>query len=262
MGAFDGLAEIYEKSRLGYPVELRDHLIEMGALGADTAVVDLGAGTGQLARLAAEISTDVLAIDPEPDMAETGRRLTVDVPAIRWRVGADRDISTLIDPAADLVMIGNAFHHMDQASLLRNLDKLVSSDGAIVICSTSVPVWLQDAAWSHAVRDQLRIELGRQVGRGGTPDHESDKAALGASAFNRVEEWSYTRDQQRSADSIVGEIASSASGQIDSDAIGRLLDALAPHLTAGAVVEHVTTTAIIGRRAHWQHSPAVCAEPE
>lgn len=45
MGSFDGVAEIYEKSRHGYPTEFRDHLVEIGALTPGSVVVDLGAGT-------------------------------------------------------------------------------------------------------------------------------------------------------------------------------------------------------------------------
>ena len=48
MGSFDGVAEMYDEARHGYPAALRDYLVDVAALKAETAVVDLGAGTGQL----------------------------------------------------------------------------------------------------------------------------------------------------------------------------------------------------------------------
>lgn len=248
MGSFDGVADIYERSRHGYPDELREHLLRIRALRDDSAVVDLGAGTGQMATMAAEVASKVVAIDPEPDMVRVGREVTSDHPAIQWMLGADRDVFELLAPPVDLVLIGNAFHHMDQAELLTNLDSLVTPSGFVVICSTSIPVWLQDTDWSRALRHQLRQELGRPISGGGTPDHESDMAVLDSSPFSDVETWVFAEERQRSGQSVVGEVVSSASGAIETRSADRLLAALKPYLTDGAVTENVTTTALIARR--------------
>ena len=76
-------------------------------------------------------------------------------------IGADSDVLQFLDSPIDLVLVGNAFHHMDQPRLLASLDGLVSPTGVLVVCSTSVPVWLQDTDWSATVRDQLSVESGR-----------------------------------------------------------------------------------------------------
>lgn len=248
MGSFDGVADIYEKARHGYPSELRDHLVRIGALEANSAVVDLGAGTGQLATMAASVASDVVAIDPEPDMVQVGQRATAGLPAIRWVSGADRDILKLLARPVDLVLMGNAFHHMDQVTLLVDLDSLVAPSGAVVVCATSIPVWLQDTEWSATLRHQLSQELGRPISKAGVPDHESDMAVLSSSPFSDVDRWLLTRDQRRSAESIVGEVLSSASGAIEDAATERLLSALEPYLTNGSVTENVKTTALIARR--------------
>ncbi len=248
MGDFDGVAEIYQASRHLYPTELRDHLVAVGALSGRSVVVDLGAGTGQLAMLAAGVASSVIAVDPEPEMVEVGRQVTGDHPTIRWVFGADRDLLELIQPPVDLVLIGNAFHHMDRETLLRDLDRLVDASGHVVVCSTSIPVWLQDAPWSAALRDQLSVELGRPVGAGGTPDHDSDMEILGTSAFSEVKRWTLARQQPRSVESIVGEVVSSSSGAIDGTAAERLRSTLAPYVVDGLVTERVITTALLARR--------------
>ncbi len=76
VGAFEGVAETYEESRRGYPVELRTHLVDSGALTQQCVVVDLGAGTGQLVRLLAPVAAQVVAVEPEADMLGVGRQVT------------------------------------------------------------------------------------------------------------------------------------------------------------------------------------------
>ncbi|MCP3855106.1 MAG: class I SAM-dependent methyltransferase [Actinomycetia bacterium] len=248
MGSFDGVAGIYSESRHSYPSELRDYLVRIEALEDNSVVVDLGAGTGQLAALAATVASQVVAIDPEPDMVRVGRRATAELPSVRWVLGADRDLPDLLPRPVDLVLIGNAFHHMDHVRLLADLDSLVTPSGAVVVCSSSVPVWLQETDWSAMLRQHLTQELGRPIGPAGTPDHESDMADLSNSPFSDVERWLWTREQQRGAESIVGEILSSASGAIDEAAAERLNSALEPYLANGTVTENVKTTALIATR--------------
>ncbi len=248
MGSFAGAAEIYERDRHSYPSELRDHLVRIGCLSGDSMVVDLGAGTGQLSRLSAEVAASVTAIDPEPDMVRVGAEATSTHPNVRWLLGTDQDVLDLLDPPVDLVLIGNAFHHMNQASLLSDLDSLVGPVGAVVVCSSSIPVWLQLSPWSFDLRDALSRELGRPIGGGGTPDHDSDVGTLNASTFSYVDRWRVERSHRRSAKSIVGEVVSATSGAIDDAAAGRLLAVLGPHLDDGTVSENVVTTALIARR--------------
>lgn len=248
MGKFDGVAATYDKARHRYPDELRDHLVQTDVLRSDCVVVDLGAGTGQLATMAAGVASQVLAIDPEPDMVHVGRQATIGRPNVQWKLGADRDVRNLILDPVDLVLIGNAFHHMDQSTLLGDLESVVAPGGAVVVCSTSIPVWLQSTDWSTTLRERLSQELGRAVGNGGVPNHDSDVLVLGASRFSNVETWMFVRDQQQTGESIVGEVISSASGAISDRAGERLLAALEPYLTEGAIVENVKTTALVARR--------------
>ncbi len=248
MGSFDGLADVYEEARLRYPPELCDHLVAVNVLRPESHVIDLGAGTGQLARLMASVASRVTAIDPEPDMVRIGMQATRGIEQISWLVGADNDLASLVGSPVDLVVIGNAFHHMAQRDLLADLDNMVCSSGAVVICSSSVPVWLQDTDWSRDLRSALSAELGREVSSGGTPDHVSDSAVLGASSFSAVAEWVFERDQRRSVQNIVGEVVSSASGAIDEAAAARLTDTVTAHAEGGTITELVKTTALIAQR--------------
>ena len=213
-----------------------------------TTVLDLGAGTGQLALMAAPFVASVLSVDPEPDMVSVGHKATSEFPNVRWELGADSDVVELVDEPIDLVLIGNAFHHMDRAALLVDLDQVVAQSGAVVVCSTSKPVWLQDTAWSVALRHQLSEELGREVGAEGTPRHSSDAVLLGASEFSEVDRWESHVDGHRSIESIVGEVVSSASGALDEAAIARISASLEPYSSDWVVDEQVESVALVARR--------------
>lgn len=251
MGSFDGVAEEYEEARRSYPVALRQHLAHEGLLTPQSVVVDLGAGTGQVARLLAVVAHEVIAIEPEPDMVRVGVEATANFDNIRWQQGSDTDVGRILQhQIVDLVVIGNAFHHLNQPVLLQDLDRLVSGGGAVVVCSSSTPVWLQETDWSVALRSALSAELGTDVSsRAGVPDHLGDTTVLARSPFSAVDTWVEERSERRTCESVVGEVVSSASGRIDPTMAARLQAAIEPFASAGSVRETVTTTALIARRS-------------
>ena len=248
VGAFEGVAEIYEESRLGYPIELQTHLVDTGALTRHSLVVDLGAGTGQLVRLVAAVAARVVAIEPEADMLGVGQQVTGGLSNVRWVQGRDSDLRRHFAAGEiDLVMIGNAFHQMDQRRLLQDLDLLVSPDGAVCIAVSSVPVWLQDSDWSLALRSALEDELGPLDGSG-VPDTDANAAVLIDSAFSDVSVWSFEQPGTRTCECVLGEIVSSASGRLSRPVLDRLRDAIEPFADHGEFPEVVRTTGAIASR--------------
>ena len=250
MGSFDGVAEDYQEARRSYPDALRERLVSEGLLGSQSVVVDLGAGTGQLARLLAVVAREVVAIEPESDMVRVGTEATADFDNVRWQQGSDSDVPRILGHRfVDLVAIGNAFHHLDQPVLLRTLDQHIEDGGAVAVCSSSTPVWLQDAEWSAALRSVLSTELGADVGsRAGVPDHHAEALVLADSPFAVVDKWVDERSERRSCESVVGELVSSASGRISPAAAIRLRTAIEPFASSGFVQETVTATALVARR--------------
>lgn len=103
-GSFGIDAEAYDRHRPSYPAVLVDVL-----LAGDTHdVVDVGCGTGKLARLLVDRGVEVLGIEPDARMAEVARRHGVAVevsPFETWDAGGR---------TFDLVTAAQSWHWVDQ----------------------------------------------------------------------------------------------------------------------------------------------------
>ena len=68
--SFGDVADVYDRSRPGYPAEALDWLLPAGSPGRPLRVLDLGAGTGKLTRSLLARDLDVVAVEPTPGMRE------------------------------------------------------------------------------------------------------------------------------------------------------------------------------------------------
>jgi SAM-dependent methyltransferase len=100
-------ATLYEKYRLPYAVEAVGDLL--GRIGDVQVVADIGAGTGQLARLFADRCAKVCAIEPDPTMRQVAASALADSATVEIRAGFAEQ-TTLATNSIDLIVIGNAFH--------------------------------------------------------------------------------------------------------------------------------------------------------
>ena len=74
---FDGAAQLYEASRLGYPGDIVTFAVATAALGAGSAVLEVGCGTGQLTERLARFGFRLTAIDLGPSLIAAARRRLV-----------------------------------------------------------------------------------------------------------------------------------------------------------------------------------------
>ncbi|MEE8144137.1 MAG: methyltransferase domain-containing protein, partial [Kiloniellales bacterium] len=72
---FGRTAEDYGRHRAGFPDALFDRLGAFGLNGPGLRVVDLGTGTGSLARGFARRGAEVVGLDPSRDLMAEARRL-------------------------------------------------------------------------------------------------------------------------------------------------------------------------------------------
>lgn len=121
--SFGAVAAAYDLGRPTFPVEA---LIWILGAGRGLQVLDLGAGTGKLAAVAAELGHDVIAVDPSQEMLEVCRRR----PGIDTMVGAAESIP-LAHGSVDAVIVGQAFHWFDHARALPEIARVLRPNGVL-----------------------------------------------------------------------------------------------------------------------------------
>jgi SAM-dependent methyltransferase len=124
-------ATLYEKYRLPYSSQAVTDLLSY--IGPVRVVADIGAGTGQLARLFAERCTRVYAVEPEPAMRQVASTALADWPTIEIRAGCAEQ-TTLAEHSLDLIVIGNAFHRF-KPEACAELRRILKPSGWIALFS-------------------------------------------------------------------------------------------------------------------------------
>src|SRR4051794_33099588 len=86
---FTGLAQLYAKSRPGYPDAAIDFLMDRCGLRPGSVAVDVGCGTGISTRLFAQRGLRVIGVEPNADMRRQAEAAAVlpEVPTPEYRDG-------------------------------------------------------------------------------------------------------------------------------------------------------------------------------
>lgn len=135
-----GVAEAYPH-RQPYALEVYDVLADL-LVGEPRTVLDIGAGTGDLARLLAPRVDRVDALDPSGAMIAKGRTLPGgDADNLRWIEGRAEDAP--LDGPYALVTAGESLHWMDWEVVLPRLAAAVRSGAVLAIANRtqSEPPW-------------------------------------------------------------------------------------------------------------------------
>lgn len=146
-----------------YPAAVLHRLVALVAPGANR-VLDLGTGTGAIARGLATQGVTVDALDPSPGMIERGRRLPGgEAPGLRWIVGRAEDAP--LAPPYGLITAAASLHWMEWPIVLPRCRDLLVPGGplALVADRTEPPPWadvLQAAIDHHSTnRDYHPYDL-------------------------------------------------------------------------------------------------------
>lgn len=151
-------------------------------------VLDLGAGPAHVSLGLAPLVGEVVAMDPEPEMIDEGRRraAAAGLDNVTFVVGGSDDLSPELGSFAGVVM-SQAFHWMrDQDAVLRALEPL--TDTVALVGYVKEPdynrIWLDREPW-NAIDEIAR----RHVGGESSPRraHDPFPEILARSAFARVE---------------------------------------------------------------------------
>ncbi len=121
--SFGGAAAQYERYRQGPPAAAVDWILP-DPVGT---VVDLGAGTGSLARLLVDRADEVIAVEPDDRMRAV---LVESVPGVRALAGRGESMP-LPDASADAVLASSSWHWMDPVPTLHEVGRVLVPGGTL-----------------------------------------------------------------------------------------------------------------------------------
>ena len=261
-GLFEGTAEDYDRYRLPYPDALIEHIREDLHADRTGRLVDLGAGTGQVARALRPFFADVIAVDPEPDMVEYGRaRSERESDEIEWRLGRAEDVD--FPPGTlDVVASGNAFHRFDRHVVAKKAAAWLRPNGAILLMwsnSFTDPAWTAGGLLQAEVSRVLdewhrRSGADARVPAGWERKEYPDEVVLREAGFPHIVEYEVRLHHTWTVDTIIGFLrATSASSRA---AMGDFHDAFEADLRktlldldrSGRYEQEVSYAALIARR--------------
>lgn len=183
---FGKTAVDYAQYRASFPDWFFDRLASCGVRFANARAVDLGTGTGLMARALASRGARVVGLDISAPMLEQARRGNSQGTAEIEYVEAPAEATGLPDGAFDLATAATCWHWFDRDQAAKEAHRLLATGGAIVICSldwlplpgnlvtaTEALVRKHNPQWRMHGGDGLKPNIVHDLRRAGFSDVES-----------------------------------------------------------------------------------------
>ncbi|MBM3887013.1 methyltransferase domain-containing protein [Candidatus Dependentiae bacterium] len=131
---FGKTAEDYRKYRHGFPEDFFLRLRHAGIGIQGEKVLDLGTGTGTIARGFAKAGCAVIAIDPAEKLMEQAKNIDLEcgVSGITYLVGTAEDTKQA-DHSFDVVVAGQCWHWFDAFKAIQEIKRILKPNGKLVI---------------------------------------------------------------------------------------------------------------------------------
>jgi ubiquinone/menaquinone biosynthesis C-methylase UbiE len=231
--SFDGVADVYERSRPGYAAGAVTWISQRLPLGR---VLDLAAGTGKLTRQLVPYALEVVAVEPGDEMR---RVLQEVVPGVEALFGTAEEIP-LPDESVDVVTVAQAFHWFDVDAALAEIHRVLRPMGGLAIVWNA---WDEDDPLMSAIND-----LVRPLRQPGGDDKKAE--VLASTLFTSHDERAFPNVDRIDADRVVDQISSiSAVAAATPDEREHILNQVRALVGDGAVDFRMITNVIAADRA-------------
>jgi SAM-dependent methyltransferase len=130
---FGRTADDYRRHRAGFPARLFDRLNALGIGRPGQTILDLGTGTGSMARGFARQGATVTGLDISEEMLTAARRISAEegLSITYHRVPAEN--TGLSARTFDAISAGQCWHWFDRPAAVREVKRLLKPDGRLVI---------------------------------------------------------------------------------------------------------------------------------
>ena len=178
-----------------------------GKAGQD--VVDVGTGSGTLARGFALRGCRAVGVDPAPGNARQGAKAGLQKPVCRWSTGWRGQRRTGLERSSyDVFSAGQCWHWFDRPSAAAEARRLLRAGGAIVICHFD---WLPlPASVAEATEAVILCHNPQWGGAGGSGMYPRWAADVAGAGFSGIETFSYDVDVTYTHEAWRGRIRASA----------------------------------------------------
>jgi SAM-dependent methyltransferase len=205
---FGKTAQDYAQHRAGFPPEFFERLAWYRVGRPGQRVLDIGTGTGTLARGLARRGCRVTGLDPSASLLSQGRQLDQQAGVSVNRIMATSERNGLASSSFDAVTAGQCWHWFDRPAAAQEVRRLLKPDGQLVIAHFD---WLPLPGNVVEATEQLILQhnpLWR--GSGGDGMHTAWLTDVAVAGFENIETFSFDTPAIYSHEAWRGRIRASA----------------------------------------------------
>lgn len=205
---FGRTAHDYARHRAGFPDSLLERLAQRGIGLAGQSVVDLGTGTGSLARGFALRGCRVIGIDLSHELLTQARALDAEAGIkVDYREGRAEDTG-LEERSADVVAAGQCWHWFERPAAAREVARLLKPEGYCAILHFD---WIPlPGNLVQATEELIQAHNPDWRFAGGLGVHPAWLRDLGEAGFRELETFSYDVEVPYTPEGWRGRIRASA----------------------------------------------------
>jgi ubiquinone/menaquinone biosynthesis C-methylase UbiE len=204
---FGKAADDYAKHRAGFPERFFDRLAALGIIRAGMTALDLGTGTGTVARGFARAGLDVTGLDKSTTLMEQAKLLDTEAGvAIRY-VERTAEATGFADRSFDVVSAGQCWHWFKRDEAAKEARRILKSGGHLVICHFD---WVVLPGNVSDVTESLLRKYNPAWMLGGPWRYYPWIGDLAAAGFTKLESFSFDEETPYAHEAWRGRVRASA----------------------------------------------------